>query len=80
MERFILRFCGEGQKPAEDVRRIRSLPGARILDDSPRMILIEAPHAKITEVMKCLPHWSLSKEDYIPVPDPRPKLRNYGGK
>ena len=77
MERFILRFCGEGEKPAEDVQRIRSLPGARVLDDSPRMILIEAPHAKINEVMKSLPKWSLSKEDYIPVPDPRPKLRRF---
>ena len=51
MGRFILRFNGVGEKPAEDVQRIRSLPNATVLDDSARMILIEAPDAAITELV-----------------------------
>jgi hypothetical protein len=74
MGRFILRFNGVGEKPAEDVRRIRLLPNATILDDSERMILIEAPDAAITELVKLLPQWGVSQESFVPLPDPRPKL------
>jgi len=76
MGRFILRFNGVGEKPAEDVQRIRSLPNATVLDDSARMILIEAPDAAITELVKSLPQWGVSQESFFPLPDPRPKLRN----
>ena len=73
--RFILRFNGVGEKPAEDVQRIRSLPNATVLDDSARMILLEAPDAAITELGKLLPQWGVSQESFVPLPDPRPKLR-----
>ena len=75
MERFILRFEGDGDKPAEDVERIRALPNTRIIDDSSRMLLVEAPSAKVTELVQALPQWSLSREHFVPVPDVRPKLR-----
>ena len=74
MERFILRFKGAGEKPAQDVQRIRSLPGTTVVDDSDRMILIEGPATKIEELVKELPQWSLSKEHFVQLPDPRPKL------
>jgi hypothetical protein len=74
MGRFISRFNGVGEKPAEDVQRIRSLPNATVLDDSARMILIEAPDTAITELVK-LPQWDLSHESFVPLLDPRPKLR-----
>ena len=79
MGRFILRFNGVGEKPAEDVQRIRSLPNATVLDDSARMILIEAPDDAIIEIGKLLPRWGVSQESFIPLPDPRPKLRKAGG-
>ena len=75
MGRFILRFNGVGEKPAEDVQRIRSLPNATVLDDSARMILIEAPDAAIAELVKLLPQWGVSQESLVPLPDSRPKLR-----
>jgi hypothetical protein len=75
MGRFILRFNGVGEKPAEDVQRIRSLPNATVLDDSARMILIEAHDAAITELVKLLPQWGVSQESFVLLPDPRPKLR-----
>ena len=40
-----------------------------------RMILIEAPDAAITELVKLLPQWGVSQESFVPLPDPRPKLR-----
>jgi hypothetical protein len=75
VDRFILRFEGQGEKPAEDVRRIRSLPNATVLDDSSSMILIEGPRSKIASLIKSLPGWSCSPECFVPVPDARPKLR-----
>jgi hypothetical protein len=69
-----------GEKPAEDVRRIRSLPNATIVDDSSRMLLVEVPGEKITKLIKSLPQWSLSPESFVPVPNPRPKLRKAAAK
>ena len=74
MERFILRFEGDGDKPAGDVERIRALPNTKIIDDSSRMLLVEAPGAKVAELIEALPQWSLSREHFVPVPDVRPKL------
>lgn len=75
MERFILRFEGNGEKPAQDLERIRALPGVKIVDDSSRMVLVEAPSAGVTELVQALPHWSLSPEHFVPVPDVRARIR-----
>ena len=75
MERFILRFKGNGEKPIEDVERIRSLPNLRVVDDSAHMLLVEAPGESVTKLVQALPEWILSKERFIPVPDARPKLK-----
>jgi hypothetical protein len=74
MGRFILRYNGAGEKPAEDVRRIRSVANA-VLDDSARMILMEAPDSAIAKLTRQLPQWLVSRESLVTLPDPRPKLR-----
>jgi len=73
--RFILRFEGEGNRPARDIRRIRALPNSKVLDESSRMILIEAPASGVTKLIETLPHWKITPEHFVPLPDPRPKLR-----
>lgn len=75
VERFILRFEGDGEKPVKDVERIRAFPDAKIVDDSSRMVLIEAPSATVAELVQALPQWTLSREHLVPIPDARPKVR-----
>ncbi|MFZ0712539.1 MAG: hypothetical protein WAM53_21045 [Terrimicrobiaceae bacterium] len=73
MARLILRFTGPGEVRDEDLARIGALPAAKIIDRSPRMLLVEAPPDKITQLLHDLPNWTLSPETFIATPDPRPK-------
>jgi len=76
MSRFILRYQGEGSKPAEDVSRIRSLQSIKVLDESsPRMLLVEGPGVGLKALVESMPEWVLTPERMIPLPDPRPKIR-----
>lgn len=74
--RFILRYTGKGPIPDRDRRRIRDSPGARILDDSSRMLLVEAPEDTLADLMNSMPEWVSARERTIKRPDPRPKLRS----
>jgi len=76
MNKYILRYRGEGMRPEEDVELIRSLPDTTVLDDSPRMLLVEAPEDVWRKAMESLPDWVMVEEKFIPLPDPRPKVRN----
>ena len=75
MERFILRFEGNGDSPVDDLERIRTLPDLKVVDDSSRMLLVEAPQEVVRKLVETLPEWSLSKERFVPVPDVRPRVR-----
>lgn len=75
MERFILRFKGDGDRPVDDLERIRTLPNLKVVDDSSRMVLVEAPQDALTKLVESLPEWSLSRERFLPVPDVRPRLK-----
>jgi hypothetical protein len=71
--RYILRFRGSGPTPAEDVRRIRSLPGVRVIDQSERTLLLEAPDGELRSLMPNLSRWAMGEEQSIPLPDSRPR-------
>lgn len=75
MNRYILRFRGAGRKPAEDVERVRALPHTTVLDDSSRMLLVEAPAEELETALRDLPDWSMSEEQILTLPDPRPRVR-----
>lgn len=75
MPRFILRFTGSGAKPADDLQRIRTQPETKVLDETERMILLEASPAKVAKLQSSLKDWSVCAEQSVPLPDPRPKLR-----
>ena len=79
MKRFILRYRGEGTKPEKDVKLIRSAPETTVLDESPRMLLVEAPEDVLRKALQSLPDWVMAEEEYIPLPDPHPKVRNRPG-
>lgn len=74
-ERFILRYRGPGQMPAEDLERIREASGLEVLDSTSRMLLVQASEAELQTLMATLPDWVLSAERKVAMPDPRPKLR-----
>jgi hypothetical protein len=73
--RFILRFTGPGEVPREDLARIRALSPSKIIDSSARMLLVEAPLDRITQLLRDLSSWTISPETFISIPDPRPKPR-----
>jgi hypothetical protein len=74
VERFILRFEGAGEKPLDDLEKIRAVPKLKVLDDASRMLLVEAPGESVAKLVEALPRWSVTKEIFVPIPDPRPKV------
>jgi len=74
--RFVLRFGGDGAKPADDVERIRKLPEVELLDEtSPRMMLVESHEQPLRELVESLPGWVLAPEQAIPLPDTRQRIK-----
>ena len=70
-----MRYVGEGLRPAADVQRIRAAPGLTVLDDSSRMMLVEASQKNLKDLMGSLPGWTWTPERTIRLPDPRPRPR-----
>ena len=73
--RYILRYRGEGPIPALDVERIRSLDGVKVVDSTPRMLLVEAPPDVLKQLVGSKPQWVLTEERMIPLPDTKRKIR-----
>jgi hypothetical protein len=73
MGRYIVRYVGTGPRPAADVQRIRAAQELTVLDDSPRMFLVEASEAQLHKLIGSMPGWTWSPERMIRLPDPRPK-------
>lgn len=75
MPRFILRYQGAGAMPQEDLGRVRGVPGAQIVDQSARMLLVDGVGEALTTAVEALPDWSCSPERIIPLPNPRPRMK-----
>lgn len=76
MSQYVLRYRGAGAAPADDVAYLRKLPGVAILDQSSRMLLVEAPDSVLTGIMPRLSNWIYTPERTIQLVDPRPLLRS----
>jgi hypothetical protein len=76
MARYILRFTGKGASTGDAKHRLTKLPDVQIVDESLRMLLVEAPPEAIGRLTEELPGWTSTLERTIPLPDPRPKLRS----
>ena len=75
MPRFILRFTGAGAIPANDLERWRLLPDCAIVEQTPRMLLVEAEEQVLRDVVKDGRDWRLTPETTaVRVPNPRPKV------
>ena len=73
--RFILRYTGAGPRPNAHVARLRQVPGAKVLRESDRMLLVEGGRREIEAATRALDGWVLSTEKTIPVPDTRKKVK-----
>jgi hypothetical protein len=74
MARFILRYGASAAAPAEHVQNIRAMPGIRVIDQSPKMLLVDADEAALRDKIKSLPGWSVHVEHQIQLPDTRKTL------
>ncbi|MDQ3645275.1 MAG: hypothetical protein M3356_07210 [Actinomycetota bacterium] len=73
---FVLRYRGEGPKPAADVERIRGLPEATVLDESStRMMLVESDEQPLREVVASLHEWVVAPEQAVPLPETRERIK-----
>lgn len=76
MDRFILRYRGPVAHLAEELERIRDWPEVAIIDaSSPYMLLVEAPEIELTALIDQMPDWVMAREQKVPLPNPRPKVR-----
>lgn len=73
-ERLILRYRGPGSTPADEIERIRSLPGTEILDSTGRMLLVESSDDELYSLLDELPDWVMSRERSIEIPDTRYRI------
>jgi len=74
--RFILRYRGPGPAPAGDVKQLRGLEDAVVVDASPRMVLVESdsdPEA-LRSIVDDLPDWIMAPEQSYSLPDVRPRI------
>ena len=76
MAKYILRFTGSGAKPAADVARIRKYEGVTVLDEAPRMLLVQCAKPRARHLVEGLDNWVMSEERAVELPNPRPKVRS----
>jgi hypothetical protein len=79
MGRFVLRYRGSGPPPAQFVEQVRAGDGVSILDESPRMLLVEGPEAELRRLVNSAPGWLMAPEQAVPLPDPRPRPKKPPG-
>ena len=75
MARFILRYKGTGSKPESDLKRIRKASNLAIVDESPRMLLVDGDTETIGHLRDQLADWLVTPEAQISVPDPRQRIK-----
>ena len=74
MSRYILRYGGSQSAPPEHVQSIRATPGLRVLDQSAKMLLVDADESSLRAQLERMPGWSMHPEQSYPLPDTRKKI------
>jgi hypothetical protein len=70
MKKYILRFT------AADVARIRKTEGVTVIDEAPRMLLVQCAKTRAKQLVDSLDNWVMSEERTVELPNPRPKVRS----
>jgi len=53
------------------VARVAQLSSATVIDDSPRMLLVESEPAELEALVDGLADWVMAPEQHLPLPDTR---------
>jgi hypothetical protein len=75
MGQYILRYKPAGAKPERDLQRIRETSGVNVLDESPRMLVVESDEEKIRGLSEKLSDWLVTPKVEISVPDTRFRIK-----
>jgi len=81
MARYILSFDGIGAMPAEIAASIRELQGLKVIDESPKRLLVESA-GDPTKTLRQAAFGnvvSVSPERGYRTPDPRPRIQRPPG-
>jgi hypothetical protein len=72
--RFIVRF--RGSAPAKEiVSRLRDSPAIEVLEDTPRMVLVEGDEEDLRNLVPSGPDVLVIPERHYEVPDQRPSIK-----
>jgi hypothetical protein len=74
MGRYVLRYGNGPSAPGEHVETILSTEGVRLIDKSPKMLLVDGDEAALRRKIGGLQGWSLNPEQQVPLPDTRKKI------
>jgi hypothetical protein len=75
MSQFILRYGGSSSMPEDHLESIRTIPGLKVIDQSPKMLLVGGgDESLLREKLKDMPDWSIHTEMAYSLPDTRPKI------
>lgn len=80
MSRYVLRYAGKqphhGRESSVDTAEVVVRAGAKVIDDAPDMLLVEAKAGVARTLAHLLPEWQINAEAMTPVPRvPRPAVR-----
>ncbi len=80
MSRYVLRYAGSlphhGGESGVDTAEVVVRAGAKVIDDAPGMLLVEATAPVARSLPHLLPQWQVSPEASMPLPRvPRPLVR-----
>jgi hypothetical protein len=77
MARFILRYSG-GVPPDEHAGVVDAAANIKVLDRSPKMMLLEGDEDAAKQLAEKLPGWTLHPEVQYDIPDTRKRITNEG--
>jgi len=72
VQRYVLRYRGKGKYPAAVLEALRA-SGASIIEDTERMLLVEAPEHGLDRVLG--QEWLVTPEVSYALPDPRRSIK-----
>jgi hypothetical protein len=77
MSRFVLRYSGSGTASTDRALQSVARAGARVLDASGAMLLVECDAAEAKSLRSALPDWKIvAQRQVAPRPrQPRPRVR-----
>jgi hypothetical protein len=77
MPRYTLHLPKSSDTAGGDVPAgLRSDPRVKVIDEMPRLLLIESSEEVAREWLDRMPGWKMRQERRANVPDPRPKVKS----